>query len=111
MLKYKYYIHHYICLGILLLGVCAYGVLNALANVYKEAIQWKYCWFLLIYLFSAFLGIIQKYLMDIEYVNAYLIVAGEGLYGIILSGFSFTILNEHYPNFIYPAEDNTGKVQ
>ena len=29
---------------------------------------------------------------------------GKDMHGIILSGFSFAILNEHYPNFIYPTE-------
>ena len=104
MLKTKYYLHHYIGLVILLFGVGAYGFLSAYTSFDVKAIKSEYCWFLLIYLICAFLGIIEKYLMEIEYVNAYLIVAGEGFYGIILSGFSFAILNEHYPNFIYPTE-------
>ena len=104
MLKTKYYLHHYIGLVILLFGVGAYGFLSAYTSFDVKAIKFEYCWFLLIYLICAFLGIIEKYLMEIEYVNAYLIVAGEGFYGIILSGFSFAILNEHYPNFIYPTE-------
>lgn len=104
MLKTKYYLHHYIGLGILLFGVGAYGFFNAYSGFDGKEINYQYCWFLLIYLISAFLGIIEKYLMEIEYVNAYLVVAGEGFFGIIVSGFSFAILNENYPNFIYPTE-------
>ena len=97
ILKTKYYIHHVVGLVILLFGVVFYGLVNAFPNFIGKTINDKYCWFLILFLTSSFLEIIEKYIMEVEFVNPYLVVAGEGFFGLILSGGSFLIFKESCP--------------
>ena len=93
MLNMKYYIHHVIGFIILLLGLFGYGLIESAQYIKSiNTIKTQYFVFLLIYLIISLEGNIEKYLLDYEYVSSHLIVALEGLFGLILSVFATFIL-------------------
>lgn len=95
MLNMKYYIHHVIGFIILLLGVFCYGLIESAQYIKSiNTIKSESFVFLLIYLIISLEGNIEKYLLEYEYVSSHLIVALEGLFGLILSFFALFILNE-----------------
>ena len=111
ILHMKYYVHHVIGFIIILIGLLAYGLLENYQTklvekkddkVTKETTSFtEYCVLLLIYSVSALFGNIEKYLMQVEYVSSYLVVAGEGFFGLIVSGFAFLFLKENCPDDYY----------
>ena len=111
MLQMKYYVHHVIGFIIILIGLLSYGLLEYKQKTLvenksnkqedKETPFIEYCILLLIYSVSALFGNIEKYLMQVEYVSSYLVVAGEGFFGLIVSGFAFLFLNESCPQYDY----------
>ena len=102
MLNMKYYIHHVIGFIILLLGLFGYGLIESAQYIKSiNTIKTQYFVFLLIYLIISLEGNIEKYLLDYEYVSSHLIVALEGLFGLILSVFATFILNEECKDSYY----------
>ena len=111
ILHMKYYVHHVIGFIIILIGLLAYGLLENYQNKLVEKKNDKvtnettsfteYCVLLLIYSVSALFGNIEKYFMQVEYVSSYLVVAGEGFFGLIVSGFAFLFLKENCPDDYY----------
>ena len=98
MLHMKYYIHHVIGFIIILIGLFTYGILSNSVQSSNNSLELKHFICLLIYLVSSFFGNIEKYLMQVEYVSSYLVVAGEGFFGFLVSGILFLLLNENCPN-------------
>ena len=105
LLHYQYYIHHIIGYGILLVGLACYSFLEIIGN-FKESEESQESQesqeigilgifvLFIIYLLSSFIDIIEKYLMEAEYVSPFLIISTEGAFGLILSFISFQFLND-----------------
>ena len=103
ILHMKYYVHHVIGFIIILIGLLAYGLLEYKQKTEENSGKTKlsfleYFVLLLIYSVSALFGNIEKYLMQVEYVSSYLVVAGEGFFGLIVSGFAFLFFKGICPN-------------
>ena len=94
LLHYHYYIHHIIGYGILFFGLSFYSVLEVIGNFKVSDDILVIIALFIIYLLSSFIDIIEKYLMETEYVSPYLIISTEGAFGLILCFISFQFLND-----------------
>lgn len=94
LLHYQYYIHHIIGYGILVLGLSFFSVLEIIGNFKVINDILVIIILFIIYLLSSFIDIIEKYLMETEYVSPFLIISTEGAFGLILSFISFQFLND-----------------
>lgn len=84
ILHVKYYKHHVVGYSILVIGLGVYGIIEIYEKIGNLNIKILTALLLLtVYLVSSFLEIIEKYLMDVEYVSPYLIISGEGFFGLI----------------------------
>ena len=105
LLHVNYYRHHVIGYTILVLGLGVYGIIEIYEKIENINIEFLTALLLLIvYLASSFLEIIEKYLMDVKYVSPYLIISGEGFFGLIFTFISFFIFDDTCPDTFFLCE-------
>lgn len=106
LLHYKYYRHHILGYSILVLGMAAYIIIESYDKLKKIELNILSIFLLFFfYLLSSFLEIIEKYLMEEEFVSPYLIISGEGAFGLIITSLCFTWMDEQCPETFFICND------
>lgn len=91
ILHYNYYRHHFVGGFIVFIGILIYSIFSFLQKGWK--INPKNYLLLGLTILSSLLDVIEKYLMDFKYLSPYLIIATEGLIGIIIIPLLFLFIN------------------
>ena len=90
ILHYKYYRHHWVGIGIIAIGLLINTFL--ISTKYPSFSITGYIMLnLLIQILGCILDTLEKYVMDCLYYDPLLVVAGEGIAGIIMIGITFVI--------------------
>ena len=85
ILNYKYYRHHYIGYLITAFGLMIEPTYQLIMNSNSNYnIVLLLLFFTVFFLMGALLEVLEKYLMDIQYLSPYLIISVEGFIGIIV---------------------------
>lgn len=98
LLHYKYYRHHILDYSILVFGLAAHLIIESFDKLKETQTNiLSIILLLFFYSLSSFLEIIEKYLMEEEFVSPYLIISGEGAFGLIITSLCFTWMDEQCP--------------
>ena len=90
MLHLPLYCHHIIGIILITISVITKSITNG-------SIKWNFYDQILMIVVTfciALQTVIEKYIIDMQFVNGYLLVGGEGIIGLILSVLMLIILNE-----------------
>ena len=91
ILHYKYYQHHFIGVLIVFIGIIIHALFLSsehLPNTFLNSIL-----IIIIYVISSLIEVIEKYLIDIQYINPYLIISLQGIIGVVVIGILLLIFN------------------
>lgn len=91
ILNYKYYSHHLVGFGLVLLGIIVFTAIECSVHDFTNEKYLVLCVVLtiIVQFCTGFQETIEKYLMDSLYVNPFGLVGIEGITGTILLSFSF----------------------
>lgn len=91
ILHYKYYSHHLVGFGLVLLGIIVFTAIEYSVNDFTKEKYLVLCLILtiIVQFCTGFQETIEKYLMESLYVNCFGLVGIEGITGTILLAFSF----------------------
>ena len=94
IIKYNFHKHHYFGVGIYFIGVIISTIKDIVDYKKKEDINWIVYIIIRVfpYLFLGFQETFEKYLMEKEFLDPFLMVSIEGLFGFVTITFSFFIL-------------------
>lgn len=97
LLKYKYYIHHFVGIAFIFIGLIGYTIINTVF-ILETQFSWEivgyFMLFLLFYLVSSIQEVTEKYLMHYKYLSPYVVIGLQGFGGIIVFIPFFIILNQ-----------------